>query len=151
MSLTNPVIPSDITRAFTTGLGDFVDPSNPLWSVMLNDSVALPAFNLQLMPDPVPPRPIALEVPWIQESGWRFVAAVGDLYGACHVGSIKPGFPPKLTGFSDDVQILTFVESFSQLRSLTEVAAWDFTPRVLRITWLIFEAFWLSPLPPPLP
>jgi len=75
------------------------------------------------------------------QTGWRFLAAEGGLYGGCHVGSIDKDHPPKLTGLSTDVRILTAIESLNGLDKVAPPG--DFEPRVLRIPWLQFEAFWL--------
>jgi hypothetical protein len=151
MSLTKPNIPAEILRAFTSGLGDYIDSSEPLWSLLLNKYTAINASNLNLeifyaiaqadsqaMPQELQ-RVLAGES--LAQTGWRFLAAEGDLYGGCHVGSITPSHPPKLTGFSTATQILTAIESLNGLGPL--VPPGNFEPRVLRIPWLQFEAFWL--------
>src|SRR5579863_8909627 len=147
MSLTKPKIPLEIIRAFTTGLGDFIDPNEPIYSLLSQNFMAIEAHNLRL---PVPPTPFpekmedwVLNADAIIPSGWRFWAASGDLYGGCHVGSVKAGTPPKLTGFSDTVQVLAGVERFNLLSTMPELAAAAFEPRVLRIGWYPLEAFWL--------
>jgi hypothetical protein len=149
MSLTKPPIPLPIVRAFTTGLEDFIDPGDPLYSLLSQESMAIAAYNLLPpfpipLPIPPPPFPERLEDYALEtiSSGYRFWAASGDLYGACHVGSIHAG-TPKVTGFSDVVDVLTGVERFYQLNAIPEVAAAAFEPRVLRVTWGRFEAFWL--------
>jgi hypothetical protein len=152
MSFTKPPIPLEIIRAFTAGLEDFIDPGDPLYSLLSQESMAIAAYNLLPpipipipMPIPPPPFPEKMEV-WdvfaTIPSGYRFWAASGDLYGACHVGSINGG-TPKLTGFSDVVDVLTAVERFYQLNAIPELAAAAFEPRVLRVPWGRFEAFWL--------
>jgi hypothetical protein len=150
MSLTKPPIPLPIVRAFTTGLEDFIDPGDPLYSLLSQESMAIAAYNLLPpfpipLPIPPPPFPERLEDYALEtiSSGYRFWAASGDLYGACHVGSIHAG-TPKVTGFSDVVDVLTGVERFYQLNAIPEVAAAAFEPRVLRVTWGRFEAFWLK-------
>lgn len=146
MSLTKPPIPLPIVRAFTTGLEDFIEPGDPLYSLLSQESMAIAAYNL-LLPLPIPPPPFPIKMEdWNTfetiSSGYRFWAASGDLYGACHVGSINAG-TPKVTGFSDVVDVLTGVERFYQLNAIPELAAAAFEPRVLRVTWGRFEAFWL--------
>jgi hypothetical protein len=127
----------------------------------LNKYAALQAYNLNLSPfcriiaayqettslDAFLETFKTLPDDFFQSSGWRFLAAEGDLYGGAHVGSIIPGQPPKLTGFSDSVQVLAAVESFNELSNVTP-ASGNFEIRVLRITWLHFEAFWLYWVPP---
>jgi hypothetical protein len=153
MSLKNPDVPAEILRAFTSGLGDYVDSSDPLWSLLLNKYIAIDALNLPLEPF----RKIALDrVQKIEtklpNTGWRFLAAEGDLYGGCHVGSITSGHPPKLTGFSTAAQILTAIENYNGLGPLVPPVPpglpGNFQPRVLRVPWLQFEAFWLHFTPP---
>lgn len=151
MSLTKPNIPAAILRAFTSGLGDYIDSSEPLWSLLLNKYTAINASNLNLeifhpiaqadFPAVLQELQRVLARESLAQTGWRFLAAEGDLYGGCHVGSITPGHPPKLTGFSTATQILTAIESLNGLGPL--VPPGDFEPRVLRIPWLQFEAFWL--------
>jgi len=144
MSLTKPKIPLDIKRAFTTELGNFVDPSNPLWSLLSQKFVALEAYNFRLDPFPHKIEDWHLDEKSTSSSGWRFWAAEGDLYGACHVGSVEKDLPPKLTGFADTVQVLTAIEGFNQMSTITELAAAAFEPRVWTITRLPIEAFWLK-------
>jgi len=161
MSLRRASVPRHIRQAFTSGLGDFVSSGSPLWSLLLNRYAAIPSYNLVLpcyckliftsdatalktLPDNV-----------LQSSGWRFLASEGDLYGACHVGSVIPSLPPKLTGFSNSPIVLTAIERFNQLPSVTlspilppgSLPVGDYEIRILRITWLRFEAFWLYWLP----
>jgi hypothetical protein len=146
MSLITPTMPPAIIRAYTTGLGDFVNPNDPLWSVMLENFVALEQFNLDL--DKLKEHSNGPLLSISNYSGWRFLAADGDLYGACHMGSIDKNLPPKVTGFSRDVQVLNVVESFNELNTMDKVKQNPFEPRVLRIAWLRFEAFWLKFSPP---
>jgi hypothetical protein len=145
MSLVTPKTPLEIVRAFTTGLGDFVSPRDPLWSVLLKKFFALEQFNLDL--DKSTQRPAGPLASITNASGWRFLAADGDLYGGCHVGSVFAGLSPKVTGFSRDVEVLTTAESFSGLDDFEEVKQGPFEPRVLRVAWLRFEAFWLRFVP----
>jgi DNA uptake protein ComE-like DNA-binding protein len=171
MSLSKPNPSAETLRAFTAGLADFVDSSDPVWSLLLNRYVALDARNLnryriceifhhepfdtaktiarltveafaRLAANP------ALEDDLIPSSGWRFLALDGDVYGGCHVGNITPGVPPKLTGFSNDVQVLAAIEAFNGLDDVLASASITgaFELRVLRTTWLHFEAFWLHSL-----
>jgi hypothetical protein len=153
MSLIKPTIPADVLRAFTSGLGDFIRPGSPLWSLLLNKYVAIQAYNLQLDSFCGIDSPSAVTAfktlpdGFFKSSGWRFLAGEGDLYGGCHVGSIISGQPPKLTGFSKSVQVLASIESFNELPNVSLPAPGDFEIRVLRIPWLQFEAFWLYSLP----
>ncbi|MBV8728883.1 MAG: hypothetical protein JO336_03650 [Acidobacteriia bacterium] len=143
MSLVTPKTPPEIIRAFTAGLGDFLSPNDPLWSVMLEKFFALEQFNLDL-DEFNPAGPLDSMV---DESGWRFLAADGDLYGGVHVGSVIEGLPPKVTGFSRDTEVLTAAESFDDLNTIPQVQQRAYEPRVLRVAWLRFEAFWLKPTP----
>lgn len=149
MSLKRPDVPPEILRAFTAGLGDFIPSGGPLWSLLLSkffpleqQNASLPILALTPVDRLIVPAELARALP---QTGWRFLTAEGDLYGACHVGSIRYGAAPILTGFSDDPLVLTAVERFNRVEdTLAEHAIhWDFTPSVLRITWLRFEAFWL--------
>ena len=167
MSLTKPSIPPHITRAFTSGLGDFIDASESVRSLLAQDFMAIEAYNLMLT-NPLPKS----KTDWILDqratisSGWRFWAARGDLYGACHVGNAgyrarhsgnagpeqigeqRDDVPPKLTGFSRAEQALTDIERFNQLSTIPELAGGFFEPRVLRVTWCPLEAFWLKSIVP---
>jgi hypothetical protein len=152
MSLKNPVVPGEILRAFTAGLGDFIASGGPLWSLLLSKSFALQAQNVRLpilaktrVPDDPSPDWCTIPASLLASTGWRFLVAEGDLYGACHVGSIEQGAPPLLTGFSDDPLVLTAVERFNEIpKMLTDNSIQgDFTPSVLRVTWARLEAFWL--------
>jgi len=151
MSLNATVIPPAVLRAFTSGLGNYIDPSRPLWSVMQKKYVGLAAFSLRLSEiSKYNYTPTALTVDDVISTGWRFVAKDADLYGGCHVGSIKTDAPPILTGFSGDAQILTFMERLEDLPALVDpatkvpvVGKGQFDLRVLNIRWLHFEAFWL--------
>ncbi len=145
MSLITPAMPPEITRAFTTGLGDFVSPNDPLWSVMLEKFFALQQFNLDL--DKVNNEPNGPLDAISNPSGWRFLATDGDLYGGCHLGSVFDN-PPKVTGFSRDVQVLSGIQSYNELNTIPEVKQDQFEPRILRVSWLRFEAFWLKFIPP---
>jgi DNA uptake protein ComE-like DNA-binding protein len=153
MSLIKPSVPGDVLRAFTSGLGNFINSGSPLWSLLLDKYSAIQAYNLNLswFCRIVSTSEVAslktLPDDFFQSSGWRFLAAEGDLYGGAHVGSIIPGQPPKLTGFSDSVQILPAIERFEELPNVS-LPPGDFEIRILRITWLHFEAFWLYWLPP---
>src|SRR5215469_652518 len=87
MGLIKPSVPGDVLRAFTSGLGDFVRPGSPLWSLLLNKYVAIQAYNLQLdsfcgidSPDAVTEFNTLKENSF-KSSGWRFLAGEGDLYG----------------------------------------------------------------------
>ncbi|HVO99771.1 MAG TPA: hypothetical protein VMT15_16980 [Bryobacteraceae bacterium] len=148
MSVTRPNIPLDHKRAFTTGLGDFIDPSEPLWTLLSQNYTALEAFILKLeLPqksgDWVLRKPSVAETETsVSSTGWRFWASAGDLYCACHVGRINEG-PPKMTGFSTVVQVLADIERFNQLSAIPELAGTAFEPHVLRIAWYPLEAFWL--------
>jgi len=145
-----PVIPPVVLRAFTSGLGNYIDPSRPLWSLMQKQYVALQWNSLNL--DAIcklTDQPDTLEGLALQ-TGWRFAASDGDLYGACHVGSMVGrdyNTPPITTGFSYDAQTLTFMESLEQLKLLPlpdgMTGAGPFELRGLSIRWLHFEAFWL--------
>jgi hypothetical protein len=152
-----PVIPPVVLRAFMSGLGNYIDPSRPLWSLMQKQYVALQWSSLNLdetcnlSPEQAPTTLQGL----YSETGWRFAASDGDLYGACHVGSIhrENNTPPILTGFSYDVQTLTFMESLEQLKALPLPDEMEgdgpFELRGLSIRWLHFEAFWLRELVDP--
>jgi hypothetical protein len=144
MSLNATVIRPDVLRAFTSGLGNYIDPSRPLWSVMQKEYVAQPWYSL-ILPEIVKLEnaPTIITEEHVIPTGWRFVATDGDLYGGCHVGSPRRDAPPMLTGFSWDTQILTFMESLEDLKALPEVARGQFDLRVLSIRLLHFEAFWL--------
>ncbi len=150
MSLNAPVIPPVVLRAFTSGLANYVDPSRPLWSLLMKKYAVYSWWSLNLFeigklsPSDIndPNKPIKLQ-DFVQSTGWRFVATDGDLYGGCHVGSIKEDAPPILTGFSDDVQILTFMESLEDLNALPVVGTDQFELRGLSIRWLRVEVFWL--------
>lgn len=149
MSLKAPEIPPVVMRAFKTGLGNYIDPSSPVWSLLLKQYVALEWSSLSLsktgeLDGPKFKAPINRLDDLVIPTGWRFAAAERGLYGGCHVGSTKTNPLPILTGFSDDPQILTFMESLEQLRALSVVGAGQFTLKVLRVAWLHFEAFWLS-------
>jgi len=153
MGLITPTMPPAILRAFNLGLGDFISPSDPLWSVLLKRFIGLQTHGLNLDlyvniafdPDgkPLPLDSVSSFDSLVQSTGWRFLAADGDVYGGCHVGSVDPSLPPKLTGFSRDVEVLTAIEQFNELSTIDEVNTCTFEPRVLRISWLRFEAFWL--------
>jgi hypothetical protein len=141
VSLVTPKTPPQIIRAFTTGLGDFISPNDPLWSLILEKFFALEQFNLDL--EKLIKYPAGPLSSITNPSGWRFLAADGDLYGACHVGSVFAGLPPKVTGFSRDVEVLAAAESFDELNTIDEVKQGPYEPNVLRVAWLRFEAFWL--------
>jgi hypothetical protein len=142
MSLRRPDVPDDILRAFTTGLGDFIPSGGPLWSLLLSQFFPLMQQNVSLVPLAAPA--VSLESA-LTSTGWRFLAAEGDLYGACHVGSVRQGAAPILTGFSDDPLVLTAFERLNEVENLLaqKKISWHYTPSVLRITWLRLEAFWL--------
>jgi hypothetical protein len=162
MSLIKASVPRHIRQAYTSGLGDFVDSGSPLWSLLLNKYAAIPTYNLVLScyckliftsdVSSLPTLPDSV----LQPTGWRFLAAEGDLYGACHVGSVTSSLPPKLTGFSSSAPVLTAIECLNQLPSigLTPILPpgtlppGDYEIRILRIPWLRFEAFWLHWLAP---
>jgi hypothetical protein len=147
-----PVIPPVVLRAFMSGLGNYIDPSRPLWSLMQKQYVALQWSSLNL--DQIcnlPPQQAPTTLQGLfRDTGWRFAASDGDLYGACHIGSIhrENNTPPILTGFSYDVQTLTFMESLEQLKVLhpPNDGMGPFELRGLSIRWLHFEAFWLRKL-----
>ena len=146
MILKESEIPAVVMRAFKAGLGNYIDPSNPLWSLLLKQYVALPWWSLSLseigkLDKPKFKEPITRLDHLVISTGWRFMAAEANRYGGCHVGSIENG-SPILTGFSDDPQILTFMESLEQLKSISRTG--QYTLRVLRVAWLHFESFWLS-------
>jgi len=169
MSLTRPDPPAETLRAFTSGLTDFVDSSDPVWSVALNKYVALDAHNLDLdticgiLHDNGSAETIssgtveafealAANQPvtggLLRSSGWRFLAADGDVACACHVRGMSPGLPPKLTGYSKGAPVLAVIEAFNGLDEALASASitGNFQMRVLRITWLHLEAFWLHSL-----
>jgi DNA uptake protein ComE-like DNA-binding protein len=164
MSLRKPTVPGDVLRAFTTGLGDFISSGSPLWSLLLNKYTPIQAYNLllwrktgpstseSLFCGPTPTQSYLKSLKtldgWAIPTGWRFFAAEDDLYGASHVGSIVPGLPSKLTGFSNSVQVLAAIESYQQLPTVPICPPGDFEIRILRVTWLHLEAFWLYWLPP---
>ena len=156
MNYRTPKPPPAVTRAFAVGLGNYVDPSNPVWQVLLNKYVALEWCSLDLNKVgqlPEAPDTIARDIDPAKsnviETGWRFVAADGDYYGGCHVGKVDLASPPILTGFSDDVEILTFTQNLEQLKQMPEGGARQYELRVLRIPWLHFDAFWIQiPTPP---
>ncbi|MBV9398672.1 MAG: hypothetical protein JO062_11885 [Bryobacterales bacterium] len=147
MSLITPALPPAILRAFNMGLGDFVSPKDPLWAVMLKKFIALEVYSLNLdhfiarVPAGAIP-PSSLEG-LIDSAGWHFLASDGHVYGACHVGSFDPSLPPKLTGFSREAEVLTSIESFDDLNTMDQLRNCIFEPRVLRLPWARFEAFWL--------
>jgi hypothetical protein len=147
MSLNQPSVPAVVRRAFSSGLGNYVDPSQPLWSVLLNKSTPLSTWSLsfskiqELIERPAPDTLSGDDV--AISTGWHFAAADGDLYGACHVGSVTPKEQPMVTGFSGDVEILTFLERFEQVKTLSEVGQAAFEVRLLSIRWLHFDSFWL--------
>jgi hypothetical protein len=144
MSLKAPVIPPAVLRAFTSGLGNYIDPSVPLWSLMQKEHVALAWWSLSLFRfDPSQDAPDAITDDHLISTGWRFVASDGNLYGECHVGSAKPGAPPILTGCSYDSQIPAFMESLKALKALPVIGTGEFELRGLSSRWLHFEAFWL--------
>jgi hypothetical protein len=151
MKLTKPDIPLDIMRAYTSGLAYFVDPSTPLWSLLSQNYMALEAHHLHLETVPDQMGGWLLDAAaedkspkYTKSGGWRFWAAAGDVYGACHVGSIDPALPPRVTGFSKAPQVLAGIERFNQLADLPELDTVAFEPRVLRIGWCHLEAFWLK-------
>jgi hypothetical protein len=150
MSLKAPTIPAVVKRAFTDGLGNYLDPRSPLWSLLLKQYVALPWYSLRLseigkLGRPQFKKPIDELEDLVISTGWRFMAADGNCYGGCHVGSVTArDNPPILTGFSDDPQILTFMEALEQLKTLSVAGTGQFELRVLRVAWLHFDAFWLS-------
>jgi DNA uptake protein ComE-like DNA-binding protein len=140
-------VPGEVLRAFTTGLGDFVDSGTPLWSLLLNKYSALSAYSLKLSSfgklEASPTTELkALPQEDMQPTGWRFFAIEDDLYGGCHVGSIQSGLPPKLTGFSNSVQVLAEIEGYNGLTHIP-LPPGNYGVRVLMIPWLQFEAFWL--------
>jgi hypothetical protein len=148
-----PIVPGEVRRAFTAGLGDFVSSGSPLWSLLLNKYNPVPAYDLDLKIFWELASPPGFEgrktLPGERlQCRWRFLAADGGLYAGCHVGSVVQGQPPKLTGLSDSVQILEAMERFIELPSVSLPSPGDFEIRVLRIPWLHFEAFWLYWLPP---
>jgi hypothetical protein len=145
MSLTIPTIPPVVMRAFTAGLGNYIDPSRPLWSLLQKKFVGLQWWSLNRAAVSQIAGPADTLADFVIPTGWRFLAADGDLYAGCHVGSIKPTSPPILTGVSVDVQILTFAEQLEVLKTLPVIGTGRFELRVIRITWLHFEAFWLTP------
>jgi hypothetical protein len=156
-----PVIPPVVMRAYTSGLGNYIDPGRPLWSLMQKKYVALWWWSLdrgkidksKVVPDTfgIDEDLVAVtrlpEAALVIPTGWRFAASEGDLYGGCHVGSIKVEALPTLTGFSHDAKILTFMESWEKVRALSPSkgveATGPFELRGLSIRWLHFEAFWL--------
>ncbi len=142
MNLTKARVPKAVLRGLTTGLGDYVDPGTPLWSLLSQNYVALEAFTLKLPPAPEKAGAWDLEGSVI-ESGWLFWAASRDLYGACHVGSPETNLPPKVTGFSNGVQVLAGIERFNRLSTIPELAGGTFEPRMLSVRWFPFDAFWL--------
>jgi hypothetical protein len=144
MSFIKALPPQEILRAFTTGLGDFIDQSNPLWSLLEGKYVAQQVFNLDLHAIPQTEMAPSVLAPLIKSTGWRFLAADAGRFAACHVGSITPDLPPKLTGVSTELPVLQAIEGIGQLEALKEVATRKFEVRTLRIAWLRFEAFWLS-------
>jgi hypothetical protein len=144
MGLKTTVVPPDVLRAFTSGLGNYVDPSRPLWSVMQKEYVAHEWYSLVLSGiDKLKGSKIFPEA-HLLSTGWRFMATDGDVYGGCHVGSPRTNARPMLTGFSWDSQVLTFMESLEELKTLPEVGGpVQFELRGLNVRWLHFEAFWL--------
>jgi hypothetical protein len=139
-------MPPAIIRAFTSGLGNYVDPNDPLWSVMLKSFFALDQYNVDLdrLAAITEGQPLLLDQ-LTNESGWRFLAADSNLYGACHVGSVADAtLAPKVTGFSRDAEVLTAIERFNELDTDDGVKKNAFEPRVLRVAWLRFEAYWLK-------
>lgn len=151
MSLIKPEIPPEVLRAFTAGLGDFIDPGTPLWTLLLQKYIAQATYDLPLRPileaAAAANGPDGIEAKTFESrllaTGWRFLAADGGLFGAVHVGSVKENLPPKLTGFSNALQVLTVVERYRQLDELPEVRNRTFVSRMLRVPQLEFEAFWL--------
>jgi len=130
MNYKTPAAPPVVIRAFTAGLGNYVDPGTPLWSLLLKKSVALKWWSLDLFKiGKFDMTPSTITDDLVITTGWRFTAADGDYYGGCHVGSVTLDSPPILTGFSDDVRILTFMDSLEQLKALSVASSYQFELR----------------------
>jgi hypothetical protein len=149
MSLKIPSPPTSTLRAYKSGLSDFVDSGCSLWNLMLQRHQAHAVHNLHLQKlhdalcqNPCPP----LDEKVTKPTGWRFLASDTGLLGACHVGAESAGAAPKLTGFSNAPEIEGITELIGRLANLPEVQNDTFELRVLRITWLHHEAFWLHSL-----
>jgi len=85
------------------GLGNYLDPRSPLWSLPSKQYVALRWSSLSLseigeLDGPEFEKPINRLHDLVIFTEWRFLAGAGDLHGGCHVGSIKPGTPPMPCG-----------------------------------------------------
>jgi hypothetical protein len=146
MSLKIPSPPTSTLRAYKSGLSDFVDSGCSLWNLMLQRHQAHAVHNLHLQKlhdalcqNPCPP----LDEKVTKPTGWRFLASDTGLVGACHVGAESTGAAPKVTGFSNASEIEGITGLIGRLGNLPEVQKDTFELRVLRITWLHHEAFWL--------
>lgn len=142
MSLRKSAPPVEYTRAHIAGLGDFIDPSTSLGSLLLHNSEAYAVHNLVLkkIVEAGPTVPLATLT---QEGGMRFMAGDLSQSGASHVGSTKQGVAPTVTGFSDEPEVGDAIDALRAVGAMPEAGAADFQLRILRVPWLRFEAFWL--------